>query len=259
MPRQLRVFSNSKVYHIILKGIDNQNIFYDDEDRIVFLENISKSKEKFKYKVYAYCLMDNHVHLVIQVDDKFLSKAMQSLTIRYVYYFNKKYDREGPLVRNRFKSKQIENQSYFLEVCRYIHRNPEKANIEKTQNYMWSSYLEYIEEEKIVSTKILMYYFNYNLTQFIKYTLKGEENEELSRLADFELINKLADEQLIKIIQTRFNLKCSQEIISFIKNSSEENKEQIIKEIGKIQGVSKKQISRVTRINKNKISKILQQ
>ena len=75
MPRPLRVFSNSKVYHIILKGIDSQTIFYDDQE--IFLKQISITKNEFDYIMYAYCLMVNHVHLVIKCDDIFLSKAMQ--------------------------------------------------------------------------------------------------------------------------------------------------------------------------------------
>ena len=78
--------------------------------------------------------MSNHVHMVIEVPNENLSKAIQSLTIRYVSYFNKKYDRKGPFVQNRFKSKNIENQRYFLEVCRYVHRNPEKQELKKQAN-----------------------------------------------------------------------------------------------------------------------------
>ena len=88
--------------------------------------------------------MDNHIHLVIRIEDEFLSKAMQSLSIRYSQYFNYKYERTGPFFQNRFKSKNVENLKYFLEVCRYIHRNPEKAKMSKTEDYDWSSYKEYI-------------------------------------------------------------------------------------------------------------------
>ena len=151
MSKYLREFSNSKIYHIIIKGIDESTIFYDDEDRNVFLNKLRISKKKYKYKVLAYCLMSNHVHLVISIENENLSKGIQSLIIRYASYFNKKYDHKGPFVQNRFKSKNIENLDYFLKVCRYVHRNPEKAGIERLDKYKWSSYHEYIREEKIVS------------------------------------------------------------------------------------------------------------
>ena len=149
MSRPLRTFSNSKIYHIILKGINNQDIFLYDSDKVFFLNQLLFTKNQFNYQIYSYCLMDNHIHLVIRIEDEFLSKAMQSLSIRYSQYFNYKYERTGPFFQNRFKSKNVENLKYFLEVCRYIHRNPEKAKMSKTEDYDWSSYKEYIGNSKI--------------------------------------------------------------------------------------------------------------
>ena len=257
MPRNPRTFCDSKVYHIILKGIDNQDVFYDDQDRYVFLENILRSQKKYKYSVFAYCLMNNHIHMIIQVDDSLLSKAIQSLTIRYVYYFNKKYDRVGPFVRNRFKSKKVESKNYFLKVCRYVHRNPEKANIEKTEKYKWSSYNDYISGKGITKTDVLLYYFNNNINDFIKFTLQNETLEEISNVADYEIISKLTDEQLVKIIKERFNLSSFEEVPKFIKDYSKEDKEKAIRSIDKISGTNPRQISRVIRINKKLIYKIL--
>ena len=102
-----RYYSPSKIYHIILKGIDNQNLFYDDSDRRIFLNHLVKTKKDFNFNLYSFCLMDNHVHMVMKSEKDFLSKSMQSLTIRYVQYFNRKYKRTGPLVQSRFKSKSI--------------------------------------------------------------------------------------------------------------------------------------------------------
>ena len=120
MPRLPREYSDSKVYHIIIKGIDDGDIFYDNEDKQVFKEKMKLTKDKFKYKIYAYCLMNNHVHLVIDATDDILSKAMQGLSIRYVHYFNHKYNRKGPLIQERFKSKRVENHKYFLEDLQYL-------------------------------------------------------------------------------------------------------------------------------------------
>ena len=117
LPRQFRTFSLSKIYHIIFKGIDDTNIFYTSEDKSTFLEKITLSKKEFPFKIYAYCLMNNHVHLIIEAESNMLSKSMKSLLIRYVYYFNKTYQRKGPLFQNRFYSKNVENQDYFLSVC----------------------------------------------------------------------------------------------------------------------------------------------
>ncbi len=250
MSRQLRRFSKSNIYHIIIKGIDDSNIFYDDMDRNVFLEKIKLTQKNFNYRVYAYCLMNNHVHMVIGVKDEFLSKAIQSLTIRYVSYFNKKYDRKGPFVQNRFKSKNIENLKYFLDVCRYIHRNPEKAKIEKTNNYKWSSYKEYLGKEKIITKNLLMHYFNNDINAFIKYTLKEDTFIEIANLTDFELCTHITDDELANIILKKYKLNSINEIISYFK----ENKS-IIKDLKNIKGTNQNQISRITRVDRRTIRK----
>ena len=252
MTKQIRKFSTSDVYHIIIKGNNDSDIFYDDMDRKIFIEKVKLTKKEFKYKVYAYCLMSNHVHMVIEVPRENLSKAIQSLTIRYVSYFNKKYDRKGPFVQNRFKSKNIENQRYFLEVCRYVHRNPEKAGIEKTNNYKWSSYNEYISKERIIDKKVLMYYLNNSIENFVKYTNKVEDIQEIMNYADFELNNRLNDEKLIEIILKRLNFNNIEEVINFFKN-----KENIryIEKLKDIKGINKSQLSRIIRIDRKNISK----
>ena len=190
--------------------------------------------------------------MVIDVPKENLSKAIQSLTIRYVSYFNKKYDRKGPFVQNRFKSKNIENQRYFLEVCRYVHRNPEKAGIEKTNNYKWSSYNEYISNERIIDKKVLMYYLNNSIENFIKYTNKVEDIQEIMNYADFELNNRLNDEELMEIILKRLNFNNIEEVINFFKN-----KENIkyIEKLKDIKVINKSQLSRIIRIDRKNISK----
>lgn len=252
MSKQVRLFSTSNVYHIIIKGNNDGDIFYDDIDRELFIDKIKLTKKEFKYKVYAYCLMSNHIHMVIEVPKENLSKAIQSLTIRYVSYFNKKYDRKGPFVQNRFKSKNIENQKYFLDVCRYVHRNPEKAGIEYTFKYKWSSYQEYVGKEIIVDKKALLYYLNNSIDEFIKYTNKTENIDEIVNLADFELSSKLNDEEVIDIIMKKMNLKTIDEVINFFKDK--ENKKQII-ELKDIQGITINQLSRIIRVDKRIISK----
>lgn len=252
MSKKLREFSNSKVYHIIIKGIDDGTIFYDDEDRNVFLNKLKITKKKFKYKILAYCLMSNHVHLVILIENENLSKGIQSLIIRYASYFNRKYDRRGPFVQNRFNSKKVENQRYFLEVCRYVHRNPEKAGIEKTDKYKWSSYQEYIKKEKIIDKKILMHYLDNNINNFISYTNKNETKQEINRLAEFEMIRKLNDDIVVRIILDKLKFSSVDEIINYFKNEKNHDKIKILKEI---QGTNVTQIARVIRINRRLVEK----
>lgn len=246
MPRLPREYSYSKVYHIIIKGIDDGDIFYDNEDKQVFKEKMKLTKDKFKYKIYAYCLMNNHVHLVIDVANDVLSKAMQGLSVRYVHFFNRKYNRKGPLIQERFKSKKVEDQRYFLEVCRYVHRNPEKAKIAKTNDYNWSSYNEYLFEEKLINKDVLLHYYSNDLESFIKYTNKKDSIKELMNQADFEMNPKLNDEELINIILKIYNLDSAKEIIIFFKNKK--NRE-LLCQLKNIYNVNKTQLSRITRVS----------
>ncbi len=159
MPRMARKVSSTRVYHIILRGNDRQDIFFDEQDYKKFIKEIKNTEEKYKYELYAYCLMTNHVHLVIYDKNDMLSKIIQSLAVTYSAYFSKKYERTGHLFQNRFLSKEVETREYLMQVCRYIHQNPVKAKISKIDNYKWSSFKEYINGEKIISTKMLLSLF----------------------------------------------------------------------------------------------------
>ena len=254
MPRIARQFSQSDVYHIIIRGNDKQDIFYDDDDRFLFKDRMKESKEKFKYQIYSYCLMSNHVHLLIRVNKEFLSKVMQSLVMRYSIYFNKKYNRVGHVFQDRYYSKKVEEPKYFLTVCKYIHRNPEKAGIEKTENYYWSSYKEYIFKEKIINKKVIMHYFNNNIKEFQKFMLDNDDIEQICNLSEYELITKLSDQDISEIIYKKYNLPNPSDII--LLKSCE--REKIIKELCQIQGTNINQIARVSRITAYQIKRWLE-
>ena len=253
MTKIVRKFSNSKTYHIMIKEIDNQNIFYDDQDRKVFLNKLLITKKEYDIKFHSYCLMDNHVHMVIRIEKEFLSKAMQVLMIRYVSYFNRKYKRKGPLVQSRFKSKNIEDQRYFLEVCRYVHRNPENAGIAKTEDYEWSSYQEYLTKGNIVDKEILLHYFNNDINEFVQYTKKSEDFKEI---AEFEMLSKITDEEFLGIIMKIFDIDNVDKVSSFFKILSGEKLAESIKIIRNIKGTNKSQVSRVIRINRKIIKEL---
>lgn len=256
--RTSRFFSNSKVYHIIFKGIDSQTIFYDDQDRKFFLKQISITKKEFNYIVYAYCLMVNHVHMVIKCEDAFLARAMKSLLVRYVNYFNKKYKRTGTLMQNRYKSKNIEYLKYFIDVCRYVHRNPENAKIALTQDYEWSSYKEYVGKEEIIDKSALLHYFNNDIEAFAEDTLNTIELEEIKEYAEYEMIDKLKDEQFIQFILRKFYIKDVSDIPTFFKAQNKQGLENIIKELSNIKGTNITQVARVTRLGRRCIEKLWQ-
>ena len=253
MPRHSRIFSNSKIYHIIIKGIDSSDIFYSDQDRKMFLEKIKLVQKNFPFKIYAYCLMSNHVHIILKVENELLSKLMHNLSLRYSRYFNSKYKRKGSLFQDRFYSRNIENQKYFLAVCKYVHKNPEKAGIALTSEYPWSSYSEYLYKEKIIDKKILLHYFNNSIDNFIKYTTQSETIEEIINYADFEINTHISDEELVEIIKKICNLKTIDEIFDYFKIK---NNRMILKHFKNIKEINISQLSRITRVNKKALAQI---
>jgi REP element-mobilizing transposase RayT len=140
MARQAREKSSTGIYHVILKGLDGRNIFLDDADRLMFMDKLKKARQAGGFKLYAYCLMDNHVHLLMKEEEE-LGQSIKRITVGYVQLHNNKYGRSGHLFQNRFNSEAVEDDCYLMTVLRYIHRNPLKAGIiSKLESYPWSSY-----------------------------------------------------------------------------------------------------------------------
>lgn len=141
MPRDSRKHSATNIYHVMMRGNEKKNIFIDDEDRNKFIDILYNKKELSSYSLYAYCIMSNHVHLLMKEKDEEISLCLKRINISYAYYFNKKNERIGHLFQDRFRSECIETDSHLLSVVRYIHNNPVAAKIvERPEDYLWSSY-----------------------------------------------------------------------------------------------------------------------
>ena len=124
MPRKSRAKSENGIYHIMLRGINKQIIFEDEEDNKKFLEVLKECKDICDFKLFAYCLMGNHIHLLLKVEKEELEQIFKRIGARFVYWYNLKYKRSGHLFQDRFKSEPINDDNYFLNVLHYIHQNP---------------------------------------------------------------------------------------------------------------------------------------
>ncbi|MEI2400828.1 transposase, partial [Paenibacillus phytohabitans] len=120
MPRKAREKSKTGVYHLIWRGANRQEIFHDDEDWIRFLDILKKYKLKLNLTIYAWCLMSNHVHLLIKEGDESISATMKRIGVSYAGYYNWKYRTTGHLFQDRFRSENVEDQAYLKTVVRYI-------------------------------------------------------------------------------------------------------------------------------------------
>ena len=144
MPRRPR--AAGQFSHVIVRGIGKQILFEDDGDRTKFLRLLERSRDDTGVIIMAYCLMENHVHLLIRDASGKLALFMQKVGISYAGYYNRKYERIGHLFQDRFKSQIIVDDTGLLNVYRYILKNPEKAFICAASRYRWSSYREYGKE-----------------------------------------------------------------------------------------------------------------
>ncbi|MDY6874279.1 MAG: transposase [Chloroflexota bacterium] len=143
MPRKARILVPETPHHIRHRGHNRQTVFSQDEDYQYYLENLFNLKKEFDCRVYAWCLMTNHVHLILQPgsDTEGLSQLMKRLAGRQTRYVNRLEQRTGSLWEGRFKSSPIETDAYLLACCRYIELNPIRARmVARPEDYKWSSY-----------------------------------------------------------------------------------------------------------------------
>jgi len=150
MARKSRIHYPAALYHVIMRGNARQDIFFNDEDRCRFYLLLQEGIERYGYRVHAFCLMTNHIHLAIQVGEVSLSRIMQNLTFRYTRWVNWRQKRSGHLFQGRFKAVLVDADSYLLELTRYIHLNPVRATMVKSPvEYPWSGHRAYLGSETI--------------------------------------------------------------------------------------------------------------
>jgi len=255
MPRKAREKSSSGIYHVMHRGINRQDIFLDDEDRMKFIETLVRFKKICEYEVLGYCLMSNHVHLLIREGKETISQAMKRIGASYVYWYNMKYERSGHLFQDRFKSETVEDDKYLLTVLRYIHQNPIKAGIvDKIDKYKWSSYSEYIKEKNFMVD-----------TEFVLSMLSPEHNKSIKIFKEF-MINanedKCLDDEINKTRKQLSDEDVKKHIIELLKSENiqilqqmkKEERDKIIRKI-KGEGVSLRQLSRITGLGRGVIEK----
>ena len=155
MPRQARIKSENGLYHLITKGNGSQILFVDRDDHLYFLSLLERFSREFSVSVLAYCLMDNHVHLIVRDINDNVSTFMRKLDVSYSLFFNKKYERSGHLFHDRYKSEAIDSDVYLLRAFRYVLNNPQKAGICSADEYEWNSYRLYGDRTSFVDTSIL--------------------------------------------------------------------------------------------------------
>lgn len=260
MTRQQRIKSKSGYYHIMLRGNERKNIFLDNEDKLRFIETMKQKKFGNRFYLHAFCLMDNHIHLMISEGTEDIAKVIKRIAVSYVFYFNKKYKRVGHLFQDRFRSEIMDEDGYILSLARYIHQNPVKANMAKSpEDYKWSSYNGYLDEGYYISKgcldrEVVMGLFSNNQEKaqklFIKYMDEDNEDCFLDLMEDEEPM----DEDEAKILYEELLIKRG---INLGNDFKLKIPDELIREYRELSKLSIRKIAGITKLNKDKVNKIL--
>jgi len=260
MARNARRLSSSNIYHVMIRGNDKKRIFFDIEDRKRFLIILEKTKLNNNYYILAYCLMNNHVHLLIREGSENISQTMKRINVAYAYYFNHKYKRIGHLFQDRFRSEIIEDDIYLMVAARYIHNNPMKAGlVGRSEDYPWSSYRAYIykdeESIRLINRDLLIGIFSNDQEDAVKQLIAFTNEAEDDQLIDVDY-NKVEKSTSITDTEVRDQtieiLKQYEESIDYLRSCQNKKERNIrIREIKEYTGASVRQLSNILGISKD--------
>jgi len=183
MARRPRLFAPGVLYHVIVRGNQRQKTFTSEDDYRAYLERLAKYHKQYGYTVYAFCLMSNHVHLLVQSSATPLAKFMQGLQQSYTQYFNRRHKKRGHLFEGRYKAILCQEEPYLLELIRYLHLNPVRAGmVERAEQYEYSGHHAYLQgktTEIVEPAKVLrMVGGSRGYQRFVNEGLKGGHKEE---------------------------------------------------------------------------------
>ena len=244
MPRQARRMSNSGYMHIITRGIGRQLLFEEDQDYLHYLTALEKYSRETGVSICAYCLMENHVHLLVHGESGQIVLLMKKLGVNYSGWFNWKYERVGHLFQDRYKSDPVENDGYLFTVFRYILQNPEKAGICPAAEYRWSSYRLFDHAPAFM--ELDPFRRKMNMEQYREFINTGNDDVCL------EFCEAPHNDQWAQsVIQKELGLRSGTEIQNFDKASRNAALSML-----KTKGLTIRQIERLTGINRNIIQRV---
>ncbi len=243
MARTARLVGESGYLHIIIRGIGKQVLFEDEWDYKYFISLMQRYSDETEVKICAYCLMDNHVHMLIHDEENISSLFMKKIEVSYAGFYNHKYERTGHLFQDRYRSEIIYDETYFVTVLRYILRNPEKAGFCKTENYRWSSYKYYFHNDVIIEDDLIRKIFR-DLNDFNDYILTDSTDDCM------EYDDRKDDEWGIRIIKKTLDIDSGTVLQSY----SREERDDSLRKL-KAAGISVRQLERLTGLNRGIIQR----
>lgn len=246
MPRlKRRLIREKKYLHIMVQGINREKIFKKDSQKKEYIKLLKEYSEKYKISVIAYCVMDNHVHILVNyIDIEDIIKFMQKINTIYAIYYNKNQNRVGYVYRDRYKSQVIRDQKHFINCIIYIHNNPVKAQIcNDASRYIYSSYNSLYKNKEMIE--------NIFLNKALYKSMHMKENEQEDYYIETKEDNEIQYTKYIKQFLEKRNM-CICEI---------NNNDELIKEISQVlkyrYNLSYKKIESLIKVHREKIRRIL--
>ena len=246
MPRLKRnLIRENKFLHIMVQGINRERIFKKDNQKKEYIKLLKEYSEKYKIKVIAYCVMDNHVHILVnymEIED--IIKFMQKINTIYAIYYNKNQNRVGYVYRDRYKSQVIKDRKHFINCIIYIHNNPVKAQIcSDASKYVYSSYNSLYKNKEMIE--------NIFLNKALYKNMHMKENEQEDYYIETKEDNEIQYTKYIELFLEKRNV-CICEI---------NNNDELIKEISQVlkhrYNLSYKKIEDLIKVHREKIRRIL--
>jgi REP element-mobilizing transposase RayT len=238
----------------MVRGINRQDIFNDGQDRKRYLDTLKRVTVDSSSELYGYCLMSNHIHLVIKEGEAGISNVMKRLGASYAYWYNLKYQRTGHVFQDRFKSECIEDDSYLMTVVRYVHRNPVKALVvNKPEEYIWSSCRVYYGATEnppgLTQVSLVLDLFANQEKQAIERMriFEAEENDDCC-LDEVKQI-RLNEDKAFNLIRE----KLKEHSIAALQSMPQNERKEAIKQLKAIDGLSLRQIVRITGLSYHEI------
>ena len=251
MSRISRKCYASNYFHVMVKGIGFENIFNEKRYKEKYIKTLISTSNSNNARVLAYCIMNNHAHILFYVDDiSDLSKIMSSLNTKYAIYYNKTNDRNGYVFRDRYRCENIYTQNYLENCIRYIHKNPVKANMcSREDEYEYSTYNQYANKNGIIDDEVIELAFISveNYMQRLNATITYEDFIEM----DNEFGNKKSEDinaVLENLIETR---------MLDLDNLSDEEIVSIGKEMLKRCDVTKKEVAHKLNVERTKFIRLM--
>jgi REP element-mobilizing transposase RayT len=256
MPRKARMKGESGIYHVIFRGSNRQDIFHDDHDCIKFLVTLEKHKKQTAVKIYGWCLMGNHVHLLLGEGNEEISVSMKRVGVSYAWHYNWKYNTIGHLFQDRFRSESVDNDAYLMTVIRYIHRNPIKAGIAKNlADWKWSSCIGYYGGEVfptgLLDSELILGMFSEDRERAITSFREFNEADNEDKCLDSETTKRLTDDQARAEIKKLISVTD----MVHIKTLTKIQRNKLISEIKRIEGLTQRQAARILGISPSLIFK----